>query len=834
MREALYRYRATFGARWRSYVALAVLVAVLGGVAMGAVAGARRTQSSFTAYLRSTNPSDLQVLTAYGGITSTSYSASVEAAIARLPHVRAEADVIGFDPNLQVLQSIPPAARAMFPADAPPTVEGSPNGEFLSIDRVSLLRGRLFDPARTDEMVMTTRAAAEAGLRLGSTLRIGFFSNAQEQSSTFVGYPTNQPAVAVTLKLVGIIETSDQVVQDDDAALSSQSAILTPALTRQLLGCCAGYTYASLRLQNGPEHETTVLAGVRRLAPDVAQLLGSRTNGPVIAKAERAIRPEAIAFGLFGLLAAFAGLLIGRQAAVRLVRRNDEDAMVLRALGAGPATTLADGLIGVAAAIVAGAVAASALATAVSPLFPVGPVRPLLAGPGVSFDWTVLGAGAAALVVLLVSASLLAAYRGAPQRAARHVVIAQFADVGRLVSVAGMPPTAVTGVRAALGSGLGRDTSGIRSALAGAVLAVVVVTSALTFGSSLRFLVSRPPLYGWNWDYALLSGFAGQEDLPAAQTASLLDHDPLVARWSGVNFTGVAVDGQRVPALATAADQAVAPPVLSGHGLQAADQIVLGPATLAALHKHVGDVVRVTTGVKVPVTLRIVGTATLPTIGGKSALEMGTGAVMDSSLFGATALNPQENSIGGPEAVLIVVRPGVGAAAAEQSLRAISNEINARDSEQPAGGVVSVLRPAEIVDYGSVGSTPILLATVLAAGAVAALGLILLDSVRRRRRELAVLKTIGFTPRQLALSVAWQSSVSALVGVVAGVPLGVALGRWLWTLFARGISAVPHPDVPVLELVVVAAGAFVFANVIALPSARLAARAPTAQLLRSE
>jgi ABC-type lipoprotein release transport system permease subunit len=93
---------------------------------------------------------------------------------------------------------------------------------------------------------------------------------------------------------------------------------------------------------------------------------------------------------------------------------------------------------------------------------------------------------------------------------------------------------------------------------------------------------------------------------------------------------------------------------------------------------------------------------------------------------------------------------------------------------------------------------------------------------------------LGFTQRQLAATVAWQSSVPAIVGLIFGVPLGIAFGRWLWTLFARGISVVPDPNVPILSMVVVAAGAIVFANLAAVFPGRVAARTPTALLLRTE
>jgi ABC-type lipoprotein release transport system permease subunit len=115
-----------------------------------------------------------------------------------------------------------------------------------------------------------------------------------------------------------------------------------------------------------------------------------------------------------------------------------------------------------------------------------------------------------------------------------------------------------------------------------------------------------------------------------------------------------------------------------------------------------------------------------------------------------------------------------------------------------------------------------------------ALGLTLVASVRRRRRDLALLKTLGFTRGQLAATVAWQASVAAAIGVIVGVPAGIALGRWLWDLFARAIFAVPDATVPVLEVVLVAVGALLLANIVAAVPGRMAARTRTALLLRTE
>ena len=97
-----------------------------------------------------------------------------------------------------------------------------------------------------------------------------------------------------------------------------------------------------------------------------------------------------------------------------------------------------------------------------------------------------------------------------------------------------------------------------------------------------------------------------------------------------------------------------------------------------------------------------------------------------------------------------------------------------------------------------------------------------------------MLKTLGFTQQQLVAALAWQASVAAVVGIVIGVPLGIVIGRWLWILFARQIYAVPQPSVPVFSVTLVGLGALVLANVMASLPGLIAARTPTALLLRAE
>jgi hypothetical protein len=204
-------------------------------------------------------------------------------------------------------------------------------------------------------------------------------------------------------------------------------------------------------------------------------------------------------------------------------------------------------------------------------------------------------------------------------------------------------------------------------------------------------------------------------------------------------------------------------------------------------------------------------------------------------------MESSDETLNGPNLVLVRLRSGISPVAGKASLQRIAGAANTLFSQVPDNGgagdgidVVGVQRPAEIVDYRGIGATPALLASGLALGAATALTLTLVASVRRRRRDLALLKTMGFTKRQLAAAVAWQSSVAALIGIAIGVPIGIVLGRWLWTLFAQQIYAVPEPTVPVLSVLLIAFGTLVLANIVAAIPGNVAARTPTALMLRDE
>jgi ABC-type antimicrobial peptide transport system permease subunit len=106
--------------------------------------------------------------------------------------------------------------------------------------------------------------------------------------------------------------------------------------------------------------------------------------------------------------------------------------------------------------------------------------------------------------------------------------------------------------------------------------------------------------------------------------------------------------------------------------------------------------------------------------------------------------------------------------------------------------------------------------------------------VARRRPENALLMALGFVRRQTATVVFYQASAVAAIGVIAGVPLGVAAGQAVWRVFALNLGMVAVPVVPAWELVALAAGVLVAANALAVIPAVAAARSRIALVLRTE
>src|SRR5439155_25941162 len=113
---------------------------------------------------------------------------------------------------------------------------------------------------------------------------------------------------------------------------------------------------------------------------------------------------------------------------------------------------------------------------------------------------------------------------------------------------------------------------------------------------------------------------------------------------------------------------------------------------------------------------------------------------------------------------------------------------------KPFGALVlAPVAPAEVRNLYATRWTPYVLAVILLVTGGATLVHLLLTSVRRRRRELAILKSVGFLSRQVSATVAWQATTLAIAALVLGIPAGIALGRGAWRLIATRVGLVPLP-----------------------------------------
>jgi predicted lysophospholipase L1 biosynthesis ABC-type transport system permease subunit len=352
----------------------------------------------------------------------------------------------------------------------------------------------------------------------------------------------------------------------------------------------------------------------------------------------------------------------------------------------------------------------------------------------------------------------------------------------------------------------------VRSALAGAVVGTAGVIAALTFASSLDRLVATPARWGWNWDL-VPDVFPGDLDRFAA--------DPDIAEVGQVVHAFVQVEGEGIQGFAVEPRKGTPwLAVLDGRQPAEGDEVVLGRDLLGRLDAQVGDSVALSPSSgrqDEPLTFEVVGTAVFPTF--ETEAFAGGAGFTPEGLEQVGLSEPSRRTI-------LTFRPGVDEPAAVERLT------DAYDNRFPVYARPN--RPGDVANLAQVDRLPWLLAGFLAVLAVAVVAHALVVGVRRRRRDLAVLRALGFRSGQTRAAVAWQATSLAVVGVVVGLPLGVALGRWAWTLVADGLGVLDDPSVPVVALVLVPVAALGVANLAAaLPAHRAATLSPAA-VLRSE
>ena len=811
MTAVWYRFRAELRSRWRAWLGLGLLVGLAAGAVIALAAGARRTDSAYGRFLEAQDAYDVMVFDwgqpgapGIGGFDK----------IKALPTVEDSAEG-----DFGVL----PVGDSHFVALA-----GADGRIGSEINLFKLLDGRPANPERVDEAVVTVTAAEERNLHVGST--IPFLTVADVEAMTdpreaAAGRRFLADAPDGRLRIVGVEaspgELPPQLEHEDAIALH-----LTPAFYRLHL----------LRFPDPPITPKVLLVELRDGTDGVSAFnadLNRLSDGPSFdavvqadqaAAVERSIHLQAVALWLLaGLVAASAALIAG-QLLSRITLIEATDHVTLAALGMSARGRTLLGVVRAGAVGVVAAVVATVVAVVVSPALPTGLARIAEPEPGLEVDVLIVGVGVVATLVVVTALGAWAAWRTSAATPAlasgdqglrrRPSGVARF-----LTAAGGWPLPATVGVRMALEPGRGRTAVPVRTTLVGVTLGVGALVAALTFGASLAHLLDSPGLYGQTWDLQL-------EDTSDATFAerglSLLRDDPRVDAM-GVGSAGSAlleVDGRRADAIALdPVEGDILPPMLAGRPPRGADEVALGSRTARALGVAIGDVVEVGRSGERTVPMRVVGRVAFPSVGSTSRLGEGVLATVAAR----DAVTPEEASV--PGDLFVRLAPGADA-------DTVVADLNARAGTNAF--VQSKGSPADIVNFGRVESMPFVLSGILAAIAAATLAHLLLSAVRRRRRDLAILKTLGFVRGQVAGTVAWQATTVVVVSLVIAVPLGVALGRWVWTLLADDLGVVAQPRVPLLALVAVAAGAVLLANVIALVPGQIAARTRMATDLRSE
>jgi hypothetical protein len=827
--------RAQLRRRRGATVALVLLMGLAGGVVLAAVAGASRTDTAMKRFVAYSRPEDVFVIVngSQGDPSDPAVFAQALATRRRVLGLPQVAEV-GRAPYLFLT---PDKTGAEFATINP--FGAADAHAFRTLDRPLLLQGRFPRLDRPGEAMVDDLTVVRRHLHIGSKVRMWAFS-AQQNQAVNVSGAGKIPAPAgpgYTFRVVGIVRDPTTVnalptaVVRDASYQSQGDMVLTPAFLRRFaqdqglsLEGLPGMEGFRIRLRHGLADLPAFERDVRRaVSPGDGQIhLGSDIQ-TAADKAQRPIHLEAIALAVFAGLAALAALLVVGQALGRQVGADTRDNPTLAALGARRRQLVLVPLVRAAIIAVGGGATAVVVAAALSPLTPIGLARRAEIHPGFSINLAVLVLGSVSVAALVLLRALLPAWRAA-RTLSEDALDQAPAKPGPLLAAvagAGLGPAAVAGVGMSFERGRGRA---FRTALLGTLVAVTGVVAAVTFGVSLRHLVDRPAEQGWNWDVVVgnphsSEGLAGDPagDLLHQEMVRRLAANRYVGSFSGLALTdGITLDGHQVDIAGVETDKgSVFGRIIEGRAPGSPDEIVLGRDALAQVHKRIGQTVTARAGDRRS-TMRIVGASLQPTAGDLSPRLSRGGAVTVAALqrLGLDARAFQ---------FAVRYRPGVDTRAASNSLL----DDFGREVLRPYPG-------GEVGDLARVDFLPYVLAGLLVVLAVGAMALTLIASVRRHRRDLAILKTIGFVRGQIFATVAWQATALAAGALVVGLPCGVALGRWTWDLVAGGVGSVSPPIVPLTSLLAVAAATLLVANLLAGGPGWAAGRVPPAEVLRSE
>jgi putative ABC transport system permease protein len=269
------------------------------------------------------------------------------------------------------------------------------------------------------------------------------------------------------------------------------------------------------------------------------------------------------------------------------------------------------------------------------------------------------------------------------------------------------------------------------------------------------------------------------------------------------------------------------PSVIRGRKPSAPDEILFGPRTLSALRLHIGDRVEVygqagtweAPGEETSTRMTVVGTGLTP-----MTEAIGRGAVV--TIEGLRRLSP-----GATEQAWFVRldRPSDRDGVVDAFRAAFPAAMRAAVAPFEYETVAS---PSLNLDQ--IGSVPMLFAAIMGVMAAAVLTHVLVVAGRARRRDLAILRALGFSRGQTLRTVMCESMVYAVGALAVGLPTGVVSGRLAWRVYAANLGAVPEPVTPWIACAAVAATTLVLAGALAIVPGVRARRARPGDVLRTE
>jgi ABC-type lipoprotein release transport system permease subunit len=784
--------RADLRHRWRSWIVLGLLAGIVFGVAAAAVAGARRTSEAVPRLIRATGSLDAGVLA-----NSPAFDARTRAAVAALPEV-----------DHAYPFAVPFALGVARPRELPGTLLPTTPATQRALTGV-VLEGRIADPRRADEVVVNQIARDKLGLRIGSTMVVAQTVTPADLASAPPGFipPGVTPAqlqVRATLHVVGI---SKALSSDADWTPSSA---FWDRYNRRL----ASFVNMFVSLRHGEAQFPRFQADVQRVTGQSLNVeRASDLNGT--RKAEDVTGVEHDGLLLFALAALLGGAVLVGQALVRAVNAGAADLPTWRAIGADRRIVVRAMALPALITAVVGAVTAVVVAVAISSRFPIGVARRYDLDIGTHADWPVLAVAAVALVVTLLAAAWLTA---------EWRLLGRERDTGARSSVAdgaarlGLPPALVVGSRLAVERGHGRRAVPVRSALVGAVVGVLGFVGCLTFRAGIDDAVSSPARSGVVWNYEAGSGTG---PLTPQLIGDLVHPRSVGAAVHALWNRAVPVDGVPTPVFGIDTVKGRMPlVVLAGRPPRTATEIAFAPSTAKELHVTVGDQLTVGPARR---RVRVVGTALLPATSHTDYDQSGwmTGAGLRAA-FGRQDVTPEAVE----DYVLVRWAQGTDVPVAERNLVSVA--------QHDGLYTMPATLPTAVVDLGRLRTLPLVLGIFFALLAAATVAHALVTTVRRRRHDLAVLRTIGFTRRQSRLAVAWQATLLAIAGLFIGIPLGILAGRLVWRSIADRFPIDYVAPIALVALLLAIPMALAIANALAAGPAWAAARIRPAEVLRTE